>query len=91
MATLIAPLSHPRPLSYKPLSNSGFGLVSALAKRASYEVIFIPMTDCQASGEYDDFLTGFATKDGGVWGRPVGVAVGNDGSRSIWRVTWVGK
>lgn len=69
------------------------------AKRAGYEVIFIPMHDGHASGEYDDFLTGFVTKDGGVWGRPVGVAVGNDGSlfvtddgsRSVWRVTWVGK
>lgn len=66
--------------------------------RAGYEVIYIPMHDGHATGEYDDFLTGFATKDG-VWGRPVGVAVGkdgslfvsDDGSRSVWRVTWVGK
>ena len=43
---------------------------------AGYEVIFIPMRDGKANGEYDDFLTGFVTKDGGVWGRPVGVAVG---------------
>ena len=28
------------------------------------------------SGEYEDFLTGFVTADGEVWGRPVGVAVG---------------
>jgi glucose/arabinose dehydrogenase len=66
-------------------------------KARGYEVIFIPMRDCHASDEYGDVLTGFATKDGGVWGRPVGVAVGNDGSlfvtddgsRSVWRVTWV--
>jgi glucose/arabinose dehydrogenase len=69
------------------------------ANRAGYEVIYIPVHDGRASGEYDDFLTGFVTKDGGVWGRPVGVAVGNDGSlfvtddgsRSVWRVTWVGR
>lgn len=69
------------------------------AKRAGYEVIFIPLQDGHASGEYDDFLTGFVTKDGQVWGRPVGVAVGkdgslfvsDDGSRSVWRVTWTGK
>jgi glucose/arabinose dehydrogenase len=67
--------------------------------RAGYEVIYIPMHDGHATGEYDDFLTGFVTADGQVWGRPVGVAVGNDGSlfvtddgsRSVWHVTYVGK
>ena len=67
--------------------------------RTGYEVIFIPMTDGKANGEYDDFLTGFVTKDGQVWGRPVGVAVANDGSlfvtddgsRSVWHVTYTGK
>jgi glucose/arabinose dehydrogenase len=66
--------------------------------RAGYEVISIPMTDGKATGEYDDFLTGFVTKDGHVWGRPVGVTVANDGSllvvddgsRSVWRVTYTG-
>jgi glucose/arabinose dehydrogenase len=66
--------------------------------RAGYEVIRIPMKDGKATGEYDDFLTGFVTKDGQVWGRPVGVAVGNDGSlfvsddgsRSVWHVTYAG-
>jgi outer membrane lipoprotein-sorting protein len=65
------------------------------APRAGYEVIFIPTVNGHAAGEYDDFLTGFVTKDGQVWGRPVGVAVGNDGSlfvtddgsRSVWHVT----
>jgi glucose/arabinose dehydrogenase len=67
--------------------------------RAGYEVISIPMKNGHATGEYDDFLTGFVTADGHVWGRPVGVAVGNDGSlfvtddgsRSVWHVTYVGK
>jgi glucose/arabinose dehydrogenase len=52
-----------------------------------------------ATGEYEDFLTGFVTKDGQVWGRPVGVAqasdgslfVSDDGSRSIWHVIYAGK
>jgi glucose/arabinose dehydrogenase len=69
------------------------------ANRTGYEVISIPMHDGHATGEYDDFLTGFVTKDGQVWGRPVGVAVANDGSlfvtddgsRSVWHVTYVGK
>jgi glucose/arabinose dehydrogenase len=69
------------------------------ADRGGYEVIRIPMKDGKATGEYEDFLTGFVTPDGQVWGRPVGVAVGHDGalyvtddgSRSVWRVTYTGK
>jgi glucose/arabinose dehydrogenase len=68
------------------------------ANRAGYNVIYIPMHDGHATGEYDDFLDGFVTKDGQVWGRPVGVTVANDGSlfvtddgsRSVWRVTYTG-
>ncbi len=67
--------------------------------RAGYEVIRIPMQEGHATGEYEDFLTGFVTSDGQVWGRPVGVAVAkdgslfvtDDGSRSVWHVTYVGK
>jgi len=69
------------------------------ANRAGYEVIYIPMKDGHATGEYDDFLTGFVTPDGQVWGRPVGVAVGadgslyvtDDGSRSVWHVSYISK
>jgi glucose/arabinose dehydrogenase len=69
------------------------------ANRAGYEVISIPMHDGHATGEYVDFLTGFVTPDGQVWGRPVGVAVAkdgslfvtDDGSRSVWHVTYTGK
>jgi len=67
--------------------------------RAGYEVIRVPVENGKALGSYQDFLTGFVTKDGQVWGRPVGVAVGpdgtlfvaDDGSNSIWRVVYVGK
>lgn len=66
------------------------------ANRGGYEVIRIPMKNGKATGEYEDFLTGFVRADGQVWGRPVGVAVGSDGSlyvsddgsRSIWRVSY---
>jgi len=44
------------------------------ARRAGYEIIRIPMHDGHAYGSYEDFLTGFVTTDGQVWGRPVGVA-----------------
>jgi glucose/arabinose dehydrogenase len=67
--------------------------------RAGYEVIRIPRHQTsQASGEYEDFLTGFVLPSGQAWGRPVGVAsaadgsllVTDDGSNSIWRVDYVG-
>ena len=37
------------------------------------------MKDGKATGEYEDFLVGFVTQEGNVWGRPVGVAVAKDG------------
>jgi len=69
------------------------------AQRGGYEVIRLPMVKGHATGEYEDFLTGFVLADGRVWGRPVGVAVGgdgslfvsDDGSRSIWHVSYTGK
>lgn len=67
--------------------------------RAGYEVIRVPLDSGKASGVYEDFITGFVTPDGKVWGRPVGVAVApdgslmvtDDGSKSIWRVVYTGK
>lgn len=49
--------------------------------RAGYELIRIPLHPTgRATDEYEDFLTGFVLEDGNVWGRPVGVAVAQDGS-----------
>jgi glucose/arabinose dehydrogenase len=68
--------------------------------RCGYEVVRVPMHgQTRASGEYEDFLTGFVSPQGDVWGRPVGVAVAkdgalmvtDDGSNSIWRVSYVGQ
>ena len=68
--------------------------------RVGYEVIRVPLHQTgRASGEYEDFLTGFVLPNGDVWGRPVGVTVAadgsllvtDDGSNSIWRVSYVGK
>ncbi|MBV8553560.1 MAG: sorbosone dehydrogenase family protein [Acidobacteriaceae bacterium] len=69
------------------------------AQRAGYEVIRVPLNNGHAPGEYEDFVTGFVLPDGNVWGRPVGVAVApdgslmvtDDGSKSIWRVSYSGK
>ena len=65
------------------------------AVRTGYSVIRVPMRGTRAAGDYEIFLTGFVTRDGEVWGRPVGVAVAKDGallvtddvSNSIWRVS----
>jgi glucose/arabinose dehydrogenase len=68
--------------------------------RAGYEVIRVPLHQTgHATGEYEDFLTGFVIDNEHVWGRPVGVTVAHDGSLlvsddasgSIWRVSYVAK
>ncbi len=67
--------------------------------RSGYEVVRVPMKAGKATGEYEDFLTGFVTDDGKVWGRPVGVTIAKDGSmfvtddgtKSVWHVSYAGK
>ena len=69
------------------------------AKRTGYKVIRVPLKNGVPTGEYEDFMTGFVTPEGNVWGRPVGVVVMNDGSmlvsddgsNTIWRVIYSGK
>jgi glucose/arabinose dehydrogenase len=66
--------------------------------RTGYKVIRVPVKDGKATGEYEDFLTGFVVSDGNVWGRPVGVAEGKDGAlfvsddagNVVWRVRYEG-
>jgi glucose/arabinose dehydrogenase len=68
------------------------------SRRTGYKVIRVPMRAGKATGEYEDFLTGFVTPQGHVWGRPVGVTVAADGSLLvsddaggvIWRVAYSG-
>ncbi len=63
--------------------------------RGGYEVLRVLLENGKATGVYEDFMTGFVNPDGTVWGRPVGVTVGSDGSlfvsddgsNSIWRIT----
>lgn len=64
------------------------------AHRTGYKVIAVPIRDGKATGEYVDFMTGFVTSSGDVWGRPVGVTVdakgalvvSDDGGNCVWRV-----
>ncbi len=63
--------------------------------RTGYKVVRAFMKNGVATGEYEDFITGFVLDDKSVWGRPVGIAVAHDGSllvtddasNTVWRVT----
>src|SRR5438067_1501698 len=67
-------------------------------KRTGYKILRVPFdhSTCKAIAEYEDFVTGFVTPEGNVWGRPVGVTVAKDGSllfsedgnRTIWQVSY---
>ncbi len=67
--------------------------------RSGHEVVRVPLDKGKSNGVYQDFLTGFVTPEGKMWGRPVGVAeaadgsllVTDDGSKSIWRVSYTGQ
>jgi len=65
-------------------------------ERAGYKVVRLLMKDGKPTGVSEDFLTGFVVDAKNVWGRPVGVGVlkdgsllvSDDGSGSIWRVSY---
>jgi glucose/arabinose dehydrogenase len=70
-------------------------------RRTGYKIVRVPFDKAtgKARGDYEDFVTGFVTSEGNVWGRPVGITVAKDGSllfsedanKTIWRVSYVGK
>ena len=65
-------------------------------RRVGYKVIQFPVKNGVPTGEYVDFLTGFVTPEGNVWGRPVGVTAGKDGALfvtddltgAVWKVSY---
>jgi glucose/arabinose dehydrogenase len=67
--------------------------------RTGYKVVRVRVDHGVPTGEYDDFLTGFVVDNNRVWGRPVGVAVANDGALlvtedgngTVWRIAYAGK
>lgn len=62
---------------------------------SGYKVIFVPFQNGQPSGQPQDILTGFLSKNGDAFGRPVGVTtddqgailVADDVGNVIWRVS----
>jgi len=62
---------------------------------AGYKVVFIPFVNGKPSGMPVDVLTGFVSKNGEAWGRPVGVAIDGKGAllvaddvgNVVWRAT----
>jgi glucose/arabinose dehydrogenase len=69
------------------------------SNRTGYKIIRVRMDHGHATGEYDDFVTGFVVDNRSVWGRPVGVAeahdgallFSDDGNGTIWRVAYTGR
>jgi len=69
-------------------------------RRTGYKIVRVPFDHAtgKAAGEYQDFVTGFVTAKGDVWGRPVGITVARDGALlfsedshgTLWRVSYRG-
>jgi glucose/arabinose dehydrogenase len=68
------------------------------ARRTGYKLIRVPLRHGAPIGAYEDFMTGFVTPEGDVWGRPVGITVAADGALlvsddengTIWRISYRG-
>jgi glucose/arabinose dehydrogenase len=65
-------------------------------QRSGNKVVRLRFKDGKPTGEYEDFLIGFVISNEKAWGRPVGIAVGQDGSLlvtedgsgTIWRISY---
>jgi glucose/arabinose dehydrogenase len=66
------------------------------ARRTGYKLIWTPLEGGAPTGEYVDFMTGFVTPKGDVWGRPVAVTqtlqgalvVSDDAGDCLWRIRY---
>jgi glucose/arabinose dehydrogenase len=67
------------------------------AERTGYKIVRALVENGKPTGAYEDFMTGFITS-AGVWGRPVGLVVAedgallvsDDGSGTVWRISYAG-
>jgi glucose/arabinose dehydrogenase len=66
---------------------------------SGHELVRVPLNKGKSDGVYEDFMSGMIAPDGNAWGRVTGVAVGrdgslyvtDDGSNSIWKISYWGK
>ena len=81
----------------KEFKNDGFASEHGSwnrSRRVGYKVIRVVTKKGVPTGEFEDFMTGFVTPEGQVWGRPVGVTVAKDGALlvtddatgTVWRI-----
>lgn len=62
--------------------------------RVGYKVVFVPFADGKPAGAMQDLLTGFLDAEGNARGRPVGIAIQQDGGilvaddvgNAVWRL-----
>ena len=67
--------------------------------RTGYKIIRVPLKNGIATGEYEDFATGFVLNDSTIWARLVGITVARDGALlftedangTIWRISYRGR
>jgi glucose/arabinose dehydrogenase len=66
--------------------------------RTGYKLVRVKLENGKATGQYEDFMTGFVNGSGDAWGRPVGIVVAPDGSLlmsddgtgTVWRIAYTG-
>lgn len=86
------------PAEYRGQAFVGFHGSWNRSRRTGYKVVVVPADAGVPRGEYVDFLTGFVTATGEVWGRPVAITqtkegailVSDDGGDRVWRVWYTG-
>ena len=71
---------------------------SGRSRRTGYKIVYVPFTNGQPAGGYEDFATGWMLGEDRpeVWGRPVGLTQLQDGSllvtedanMTLWKITY---
>ncbi len=89
--------SHSAPLGLAFLDGDAYVALHGSWNRSTpigYFVARVPFKDGKPEGHYEAFATGFTVSPGTVWGRPVGIAAGPDGTlyvaddtgNTVWRI-----
>ncbi len=89
--------AHSAPLGLAFLNGDAYVALHGSWNRSTpigYFVARVPFKNGKPAGHYEAFATGFTAGPGRVWGRPVGLAAGPDGSlyvaddagRTVWKI-----